>query len=177
MPSIPPLVASGSREMKRPRSVPKLVREAIKLMVFGLPDDPDGKPIDFVTAGRRVGLKSFVLRRYFDRAEVRSLLRSERRAFRKMINSGNELALRRVRDTSENGMAVIGAVRGLEDLDAADVVQTRNQGQTPGVVIVITAPRENTLPEPVPVAAIEHAPPADAEPVFDPNRPVFDSDR
>jgi hypothetical protein len=49
MPSISPITASGSRDLKRPRPVPKLVREAIKLMVHGLPDDPDGKPIDFVT--------------------------------------------------------------------------------------------------------------------------------
>jgi hypothetical protein len=180
MPSILPLVASGSREMKRPRPVPRLVRDAVRLMVFGAPDDPDGAPIDFVQAAHCVGLRPFVLRRFFDRAEVRALLRSERAAFRQMINAGNELSLKSIRDTAQNSMARIAAVRRLEDLDAADIIQSRAQGQTPGVVIVISSPRENTASEPAvpvtidarPMPAIEDGPRRDSagNPVFSPTR-------
>jgi hypothetical protein len=92
-----------------------------------------------------------------------------------MINAGNELALRRVRDRSENGMAVIGAVRGLEDLDEHEVVQSRGQGQTPGIVIVISPPRENIAPEPVTTIEHSQAPELERAPRFDANGdPVFD---
>jgi hypothetical protein len=47
---------------------------------------------------------------------LRALLHAERRAFRAAICAGNELSLARVRDRSENGMAVIGAVRTLENI-------------------------------------------------------------
>jgi hypothetical protein len=160
MPSIAPITASGSRDLKRPRAVPKWVREAIKLMVFGLPDNEAGAAVDFVTAARHVGMEPFLLRRYFDRADVRALLRSERRAFREMINSGNELALRSIRDTAQNSMARIGAARMLEDLAEREVVQTRTQQTSPGIVIQIVTAR----PEPAPAPKTIDARPIEPEP-------------
>ena len=85
--------------------------------------------------------------------------------------AANPAALATIRDDAANSMARVAAIRELEALDAADVVHTRTQGQTPGIIIVIS-PRENTALEPAPAAVIEHAPRADAEPVFDPDRPV-----
>jgi hypothetical protein len=119
MPDNPPLTAAGPRDpQKRPRPIRKPVREAIKLMVYGNPDDPDGKPLDFIEAGRLVDIKPDVMRRYLDRGDVRALLRSERRAFREAICAGNEASLRRVRDQSANGMVTVAAVRTLEQIDA-----------------------------------------------------------
>ena len=45
-----------------------------------------------------------------------AFLRAEPSAFREAICAGNEGALKRVRDKSPNGMAVIGSVRALEQL-------------------------------------------------------------
>jgi hypothetical protein len=116
MPTNPPLTASGRREPARPRSLRRNVREAIGYMVFGRLDDPDCAPLNFIEAAKLAGIKPDVMRRWLDRAPVRALLRSERRAFREAIRAGNEAALQRVRDESANGMCVVAAVRGLEQI-------------------------------------------------------------
>jgi hypothetical protein len=119
MPDNPPLLAAGSREpVVRPRPIPKAVREAVKAMVYGMPDDPTADPLDFIGAAKAVGMKADVLRRYLDRPQVRALLRAERRAFRESICAGNEGALRKARDKSANGMVTVAAVRALEQIDA-----------------------------------------------------------
>ena len=59
------------------------------------------------------------MRRYLDRPEVRALLLAERRAFRTAICGGNKGALLRVRETARNGMAVVAAVRALEELEGS----------------------------------------------------------
>ncbi len=148
MPANPPLMASGSRELKRPRPIRKVVRDAIMLMVYGKMDDPDCKPLDFVEAAKIAEIKPDVMRRYLDRAEVRALLRSERRVFRDAICAGNEGALKRVRDTSANGMCVVAAVRGLEQIEAE--ATARPTGTiTPGIVIrIIQQPAQPLSPNP-----------------------------
>ena len=119
MPDNPPLTASGPRDpQKRPRPIPGPVREAIKLMVRGRPEDPDGKPLDFIEAAKIADVKPDVMRRYLDRENVRTFLRSERSAFREAICAGNEASLRRVRDSSANGMVTVAAVRTLEQFDS-----------------------------------------------------------
>ena len=175
MPKNPPLTASGSRELKRPRSISKHVREAIKLMVYGRLDDPDCRPIDFIEAAKIVGLQPDQMRRHLDRADVRALLLGERRAFRAAVCASNELALRRVRDTSPNGMAVIGSVRALEQLEEADAPARINQATTPGLVIQIVAAAQ-AAPQPItvnarPAVTIDHEGPrhdANGNPIFDP---------
>jgi hypothetical protein len=177
----PPLRASGPRELKRPRPIPRTVRDAIVLMVYGKLDDPDCKSLDFIEAAKLAGIKPDVMRRYLDRAEVRILLRNERRAFRDAICAGNEGALRRVRDKSANGMATVAAVRALEQI--ADVNDARPQHVSPGITIRIVnaapAPAPVTTIDAKPIAAIEDVPQLDTEgrrlddrgdPVFDPNQ-------
>jgi hypothetical protein len=117
MPQTHPLTASGSRDLKRPRRIPQDVRDAIRLMVYGRPDDPDCAPIGFIEAAKDCGIKPDVMRRYLDRGDVRALLLAERRAFRTAICASNELALLKVRDTSANGMCVVASVRQLEELN------------------------------------------------------------
>ncbi len=113
--------------MKRPQLIPKPVREAIKLMVYGKPDDPDGRPLTFIETAPVVGVKPDTLRRYLDKPAVIALLRRERRAFRESLCAGNESALGRVRDTAENAMAVVASVRQLEAMNADDA--TRQPGE------------------------------------------------
>jgi hypothetical protein len=142
MPANPPLVASGARDpQKRPRLLPKHVRDLVGRRVYGRPSDPDCKPLDFIEAAKDVGMAPDIARRWLDRSQVRVLLRSERRTFREAVCAGNEGALKRVRDTSENGMAIIGAVRTLEQLN--DEVPSRNGSMptVPGLIIqVINTP-------------------------------------
>jgi hypothetical protein len=128
-------------------------------MVYGRPDDPHGAPIDFIEAAKLCEVKPDVMRRWLDRPAVRALLHAERRAFRAAICAGNERALQKVRDGSENGMAVIGSVRVLEQLDEDEARQQRGPVQCPGLIVsIITypgAPPRSVSPGPV---TIEHQP-------------------
>jgi hypothetical protein len=159
--------------LSRPRPIPKKVREAIRLIVYGRLDDPDCKPLDFIAAAKIVGLQPDQMRRHLDRADVRALLLAERRAFRAAICGSNELALRRVRDKSANGMATVAAVRALEQIDEADP-SGGPTAQRPGVTIIIGAPAPALQPPTIdvrPVVTIEHQGPhrdEHGEPVFDP---------
>ena len=184
MPINPPLRASGSRELKRLRPIPKAVRDAVNLMVYGRLDDPDCRPLDFIEAAALASIKPDVMRRYLDRGDVRALLRRERRAFREAICAGNEGALQRVRDKSANGMATVAAVRALEQIEEADLIRGQGMRQTPGIVINILS-RADTVSEPAPVTTIDAQLIAEPErfdadgyrtdehgqPVFDPARP------
>ena len=136
MPITSPLGSAGDPDpRKRARPIPRRVRDAVTLMVYGKIDDPDCAPLNFIEAAKLAGIKPDVMRRYLDRADVRALLRSERRAFREAICAGNEGALQRVRDKSANSMAQVAAVRALEQIDAE--VGTRPDNAMPGVTIRI----------------------------------------
>jgi hypothetical protein len=148
----PPLASASPRDPdKRPRPIPKGVKAACLLMVY--------ESVDFVTAARANGLQPTTMRRWLHRPEVVSLLRKERRAHREAICSGNETALQRVRDESENSMAKIHAVRALEQLSDGDE-RSRPGPISPGITINIlpaSAPRElvdvtPTVTIPVPAA-------------------------
>jgi hypothetical protein len=111
--------------------------------------------VDFIEAGRACGIKPDIMRRWLDRPAVRALLHAERRAFRAAICAGNELSLARVRDRSENGMAVIGAVRTLENIAEEAEVRPRGQHQeAPGLVIVINNGPQQSAP-PIDVTPVE----------------------
>ena len=55
MPILPPLTSSAGREMKRPRPIPPKLREAIGLMVYGHPEDPDCRAFTFIEAAHEMG--------------------------------------------------------------------------------------------------------------------------
>jgi hypothetical protein len=137
MPSIAPLTSAAyGADLKRAQPIPKVVREAVTLMVWGRPDDPDCRNLSFVEACRETGMRPDIFRRYLDRSSVRSLLLAERKAFRAAVCSGNESALLNVRQTAVNSMAVVAAVRALEGLDSE--AESRAPGQaTPGVCIIV----------------------------------------
>lgn len=46
MPNLP--VTASSRELQRPRPIPRRVRDVITLMVYGRIDDESCAPVDFV---------------------------------------------------------------------------------------------------------------------------------
>jgi hypothetical protein len=170
----PPLTAAGPRDpQQRPRPIPRNVRDAIRLMIWGKPGDDDCAPLDFVEAAKHAGIRPYMLRKYFDRANVRALLRSERRAFREILCCGNEDALRRVRDKSANSMAQVAAVRALEQLSDGDDDRLRGPSQSPGITIRIV--QQNAVAPPMvdvsPAAVIPVRPAIEATPTK-PARPV-----
>jgi hypothetical protein len=95
-----------SRVSKNP-VVPQKVREAFRL----LQDDPKQT---LLTAAAAVGLNAYKLREFLNRPHVRRWVLDERRAQLDAINAGNPEALRRLRDTTENAMAAVGAIKTLE---------------------------------------------------------------
>jgi hypothetical protein len=160
MPANPPLTAAGRREPKRTRPIPRKVREACDLMVYGRRDDEDCKPLDFIEAGKACDIAPDIMRRWLDRAQVRAYLLASRRTFREAICAGNEGALQRIRDKSLNGMAVIASVRALEQLDEETNARPAN-APTPGVTIRIV----NVVQQGAPAApAIDVTPPRPALP-------------
>lgn len=139
MPQTHPLTASGSRDaLKRPRPIPREVRSAVLLMIYGDVKDEEGRPLDFISAGARHGIKPDIMRRWLDRSEVRAFLRAERRIYREAACAGNEAAMVRVRSRSKNGMAICAAVRVLEELDSDQAGGGRSGPiQQPGFVFVL----------------------------------------
>jgi hypothetical protein len=135
-----PIATSGPREPAKPQPIPKAIRAAIELMICGRPDDINAAPLSMIEACAASGIKPYVMRRALDKPRVIAYLRSERRAFREAICCGNEAALKRVRDESQNGMVTVASVRALEGIADAD---TASPGQvSAGVTIrIINAPR------------------------------------
>jgi hypothetical protein len=160
MPANPPLTAAGARDpqKQRPQPIPRKVRSALDLMVYGMPDDEDCRPLDFSEAARECGVAPDIMRRWLDRANVRAYLLAARRTFRAAICAGNEGALQRIRDKSANGMAVVASVRALEQLDEETNARPTNS-QTPGITIVV---RTVAPPPPIdrtpPPLTIDHDP-------------------
>lgn len=154
MPDIAPIAASGRFDRKRPRPIPKHVRDAISLMVVGRIDDADCEPLDFVQAAKAVGLTPFVLRRHLERPHVRAHLIAESRAFLALICSANPGSLAKIRDTAGNTMSRVAAVRQLEAMQEETGARPTNPA-TPGVTIRIvhlpaTVPRMvDVTPQPV----------------------------
>jgi hypothetical protein len=112
----------------------------IELMVYGQESDPAGQPMSFLAAAAIVGIKPPIARRWVHESRVRQRLLAERRAYRAAINSGNENALRQIRDGAANSMSRVAAIRALENLAEDDEVRSsRGPGAVtmPGLVVVI----------------------------------------
>ena len=121
MPSSQPICTSGSHEVRRPKPIPIKVREACLAMIYGRSDDDSAVPLDFIQAAKLVGIRPNILRKWLHKPAVVALIRRERAAFRQAICAANEYALRKVRDTSANGMSVVASVRALQELDEVDL--------------------------------------------------------
>jgi hypothetical protein len=176
MPSVPPITASGSRDLAKPRPIPPKVRRMIEIMVRGT---DAGDVVDFIGAAKLAGLAPDVARRWLDRGPVRQLLRAERAAFRSTLCASNELHLARIRGTARNSMAQIAAVRTLEQIDdQADVRSPREQPQAGLVVIIEASPHRMPAPtgpvvDVMPAEPVRSVTPAvDREPELEPPRPA-----
>jgi len=138
MPMFGTPVAASRREPARAVRLPEGVRLAIIDMVE-LGDD-------FISAGKRHGVKAQQMRRWFGRAECISFLRKERARFRATVCAQIEAVLASIRDDRDgNQVARVNAIKVLEQLDvepgrAADL-------PSPGIVLKIV----NVVPQPAPI--------------------------
>lgn len=97
----------------------------------------DGLP--FTTVFQKRGIPERTAYRWMREPAVIAAIKAEERVLRSSARAGNILALQKVRDTSENSLAVVQAVKALEQL--ADQEQgSAAPGQSRGYVIVINAP-------------------------------------
>jgi hypothetical protein len=132
-----PIVSSGPREPdRRPRSIPLKIKAVVRNLIWGRDNDPAGMPMDLISACAAAGVKPFVARRFLDRPQVIAHLRAELRKRREVDRCGNSAALRKVRDSSENAMAVVNAARALDGMGADDPWRA-DAGVSPGVTLRI----------------------------------------
>jgi hypothetical protein len=119
------------------------VKRVIHLMTWGDDANPDALPLNMIDACAVVGVKAYRMRRYLDRPSVIAHLRAEHRKFREVVCSGNAAALRRVRDHSPNGLAVVASCRAL---DAQSEDSARADAPSPGVTIRIINQQSQPAP-------------------------------
>jgi len=85
------------------KSVPD-VPAKVKIAIAVLLEQPKE---DLHAAALAAGLTTYRLREALKRSFVRSYLFAEKQALLDAVSAGNPLALKQVRDTSDNGMAVV----------------------------------------------------------------------
>jgi hypothetical protein len=140
MPMFGTPVAASRREPARAVRLP----EGVKLAIIDMVELGD----DFVSAGKRHGVKAQGMRRWLGRAECISFLRRERARFRATVCAQNEAILAQIRDDHDgNQMARVHAIKTLEQLDEEGSMRRTSELPTPGVTIRIV----NVAPHPAPI--------------------------
>lgn len=119
----------AKRRTKKPLKVTGKVAEAVDLMVE--------QGLTYQQAAERVGMHVRPMRKALEKPHVISYLRHRRQVFRASICAANDLRLAAVRDTAGNTMAVVQAIRALEQLDAEPTASRSNAPQLPGLVVQI----------------------------------------
>ena len=143
-----PFASSAPRQPDRqkPRPIPVDVKRVIHLMTWGDDANPDALPLDLIAACAAAGVKPYRMRRYLDRPGVIAHLRAEHRKFREVTCCGNAAALQKVRNTSENGMAIVAAVRALDGMQGEDAARTNAVDQRGVCIRIVTV-----APQPAPI--------------------------
>lgn len=95
--------------------------------------------LSLLETARKLTIPDSTAFRWMRMPTILAAIKAEERVLRSSARSGNILALQRIRDKSDNALAVVQAVKALEQL--ADQEQgTTAPGQSRGYVIVINAP-------------------------------------
>jgi hypothetical protein len=146
-----PFASSAPRQPDRqkPRPIPADVKAVVHLMVWGDDANPDALPLDLIAACASAGVKPYRMRRYLDRPSVIAHLRAEHRKFREVVCCGNAAALQKVRNTSENGMAIVAAVRALDGMQTED--GGRIDTVSPGIVLRVI--HQQVVPQPIDITS------------------------
>jgi hypothetical protein len=154
-------------------NVPVKVKTAIAYMLE--------QKADLVAAAQHAGIAPVELRRYMGKPQVRRYALEQRQIALEVFCAGSPAALTRVRDESENGMAVVASVKAGEQLRVGAIeAEGAMQRRQPGLTVVVLPPLGSTgeaqvafqapstrppmldvTPKPQPVPAMQ--PDADAE--------------
>ena len=121
-----------SRVSKAPQ-VPAKVKAAWQLI-------QDSPTMTLQAAAAAVGLGTRQLRGALAAPHVKKWILEERRLLLESINASNPEALRRIRDTSENAMAAVGAIKTLEAMKEVidpSAVRAGTHVHSPGLVVQI----------------------------------------
>jgi hypothetical protein len=96
---------------------------------------------DLVEAARHAGMPAHELRREMGKAHVRRYSLEQRQLALEAFCLGSSAALAKVRDESENGMAIVASVKAGEQLRIGAVeAEASAQKRAPGLSIVILQP-------------------------------------
>jgi hypothetical protein len=137
--------------MGRPPMVPATAKAAIEYLL----DVED----NVEKACAHAGLKPVSLRIYLQKTHVRNYLNEQRRIRIDVARAGNVPALVKVRDHADNAMAVVGAVKTLEQMGAEnEQTGISSREQSAGITIVIETPGASAKVLP-PVVDVEPEPP------------------
>src|SRR6516164_138398 len=142
MPMFGTPVAASRREPARAVRLP----EGVKLAIIDMIEFGD----DFISAGKRHGVKPQGMRRWLGRAECISFLRRERARFRATINAQNDAVLAQIRDARDgNQMARVHAIKTLEQLDDDASLRRASDVPSPGISIRVI----NVVPPAAPTSS------------------------
>jgi hypothetical protein len=113
-----------------------VVPAKVKTAVEHLFDDPKS---DLAAAAAHAGLSTYRLRNELKKPHVRTWIWHERRLLLDALCAQNPAALKAIRDTSENSMAQVSAVKTIEAMHQMAVEETRSgpRQSVPGFVIQI----------------------------------------
>jgi hypothetical protein len=115
---------------KRDPSVSPQVKTAIQFLIE--------QQADLVAAAAHAGMKAYELRRQMGRPHVRRYSLEQRQIALEAFCLGSPAALTKVRDTSENGMAIVASIKAGEMLKVGAIeAEAAAQRRMPGLSIVL----------------------------------------
>jgi hypothetical protein len=125
----------------RAPSIPAKVKVAIRAL-FEQPK------IDLEAAAKAAGMDTYRLRTQLNKPHVRSYMWNAKRALLDEVCAGNPLALKEIRDGSENAMARVAAIRTSEIM-RTEIEETVRGGPArntvPGLVVIFESPSGQTV--------------------------------
>jgi hypothetical protein len=145
---------------KREPVVPARIKTAVAFLIE--------QKADLQAAAAAAGLSMRELRRYMSRPEVRRYSLEQRQLALEAFCLGSPAALTEIRDTSENSMARVNAIKAGEQLRIGAIAdEAVAQKRTPGLQIVIVQPsgKQELVPMTPSVPLIDTLPLPEPEPV------------
>jgi hypothetical protein len=141
------------RPDKRERITGRL-KVALDAMIWG---NPTGKPLAWNEAARASNISARSMRKSLERPAVRMYLHQQKQVFRACLSAATLSRLHELASQDENRNAAVAAIR---EIEARDDVQSRSiNAQTPGITIVLEAPRPTTAMLDAKPAVLEHVRP------------------
>jgi hypothetical protein len=143
-------------------NVPAKVKVAIEFLIQ--------QKNDLAAAALHAGVSLNELRRSLKAPQVRRYALEQRQLALETLCLGNPAALQKVRDESENGMAIVGAVKAAEQLRVGAIeAEASAQRRAPGLSIVLVQGDGGRLTAFEPPKLLDVTPVPEAVPVIRPD--------